>query len=186
MKRKLVKALAVAIVVAVPIVWASAQQSPGRLDSRRQSSRYSNRSRSAGPTRFQGGSGSGSYTYRAQPLPSQFGVLLKQTLFAKDHSILQVEDRRPTTRPASKLVLRGVMREGARFLASIEDTGSPRTTWFTEGQSVRSSGKIEQITLDHIVISRGGSQKMIQIGDSLDAGAIIPTQPTEATASAKQ
>lgn len=183
MVHRLIKGCSIAIVIAVPIVWASGQQFPGRLDSRRQSSRYSNRSRSSGTSRFQGSSGS--YTYRAQPLPNQFSVLLKQTLFAKNHITDRSGDGRPTTRPASKLVLRGVMREGQRFLASIEDTEPRRTNWFTEGQSVRSSGKIEEITLDHIVITRGSSRRLIAIGDTLDAGALLPTPPAEVTASVK-
>jgi hypothetical protein len=165
------KLCAAALVVATPIVWSSAQQLPGRLDNRRQSSRYSNRSRSARPNRVDG-----PITYRAKPLPDEYAILLRQSIFSRDHNPTPDPDAQPRQRPnrESQVFLRGVMREGQRFLANIEDTGPNRIKWMSEGDSAPSDrGRIEHITLDHIVIVRGGTHRLIVVGENLDAGKII-------------
>jgi hypothetical protein len=165
------KICAIAIVVATSIVWCSAQQFPGRLDARRQSSRYSNRSRSARPSGVDG-----PITYRAKPLPSEYSVLLKQSIFSKDHASAGNPDSQPRQRTNREvqLKLRGVIREGQRYLANIEDTGPSRVKWLAEGDSIQSNGgRIQQITLDHIVVVRNGTRRQIGVGENLDAGKVL-------------
>jgi hypothetical protein len=171
------KICAVAAVVVMPIVWSSAQQFPGRLDARRQSSRYSNRSRSARPSRIDG-----PITYRAKPLPKEYEVLLKQSIFSKDHIATPDPDSKPRERTNREvqLKLRGVIREGQRYLANIEDTGPARVKWLAEGDSIQSNGgRIQQITLDHIVILRNGTRRQIGVGENLDAGKVLDSDSAD-------
>jgi len=177
------KFCAAAIALTIPIVWSSAQQSPGRVDARRQSSRYSNRSRSSGSrgsTRIDG-----TITYRATPLPKEYAILLRQSIFSRDRRPALDPDAGPQTRPSrdSSIVLRGVMREGEHFLANIEDTGPRRIKWLAEGDSLPSDrGRIQAITLDHIVVLRNGTQRQVGVGESVDAGKLLDSDSADLAA----
>ena len=175
------KFCAAAIAMTVPIVWSSAQQSPGRLDARRQSSRYSNRSR----TNRSGGSSTridGPITYRATPLPEEYSILLRQSIFSRDRRVAPDPGARPQSRPSENpnIVLRGIMREGQQFLANIEDTGPRHIKWMSEGDVLPSNrGRIEKITLDGIVIVRNGAQRQIAVGESVDAGKVLQSDSAD-------
>jgi hypothetical protein len=174
------KFCAAAIALTMPIVWSSAQQSPGRLDARRQSSRYSNRSRSSRSDRAM--RIDGAITYPAKPLPEAYSILLRQSIFSKDRTAAPDPNDRPQSRPTpeSQVVLRGVMREGEHFLANIEDTGPRRIKWLGAGDSLPSNrGRIDKITLDGIVISRNGTQRQIAVGESVDAGKVLASDSAD-------
>src|ERR1700729_4277129 len=79
------------------------------------------------PTRLQYG---GNFSFQERTLPAEYSLLLTRTIFARSHRSADQPQRNNTARdngPArrsSEILFRGAMREGTRFVAGIENTGS--------------------------------------------------------------
>jgi hypothetical protein len=118
---------------------------------------------------------SGPITFRSEPLPKEFALLMSKSIFSKNHLAVQPDaPKAPVFAQAtvSALVLRGAMREDTHYIANIEDTGtSKKITWVSEGDLLTSNGaRVTEITLDHIVVEKNGSRRLITLGVNLDAG----------------
>jgi hypothetical protein len=72
-----------------------------------------------------------------------------------------------TRESRSSLVLHSVLREGTNYLAQID------SAWLAEGDLVQLDNgrlKIKKIALDHIVIDRNGTERIVKLGESLNPG----------------
>jgi len=122
----------------------------------------------------------GIFSFQARSLPAEYSLLLTRTIFARSHRSADQPQRNNTARDnapvrrSSEIVFRGAMREGTRFLAGIENTGSHRTLWIFEGQDVpNNSTKVTEIALDHLIVEQHGVRRIVQIGESVEAGERI-------------
>jgi hypothetical protein len=129
----------------------------------------------------------GPITFPAQQLPKDYALLLTRSIFSKDHRSVQPDaPKAPVFASASvaALVFKGAMRldSGPQpYQAQIEDmnNSSKPPTWVSEGELLTSSGaRITEITLDHIVVEKNGSRRMITIGVNLDQGEKLPAAAT--------
>jgi hypothetical protein len=186
--RRVYKIVAASVLAAIPVVWVSAQQFPA-APMPRQDPRFNSGNREldrqsfgqANPT-----SGAGD-TFTAQPLPKEFALLDRQSIFSKDHRAVSDTKKPVFTGTQSTLVLRGAMKEGDQvYKANIEDTSSSKApTWVEIGQILTANGaRINEITLDHIIVTKpGGATRRIRIGEKLEEGEIV-SGPAQAAARA--
>ena len=75
-------------------------------------------------------------------------------------------------------VLRGVLREGTRYIANLDDG-----KWVAAGELVESAGekiKIEHIEFDHILVIHNGDERLVRMGEKLTAGKVVKpaSEPT--------
>jgi hypothetical protein len=128
----------------------------------------------------------GNFAFQARAFPAEYSLLLTRTLFAKTHRsadvpVPNVSNNSPPRRSPEN-VFRGAMCEGTHYLASIENTSSGRagrTAWLSEGGIVGPQGiEITQIALDHLIVRQRGSRRLVQIGQSIEAGQLIANPST--------
>jgi hypothetical protein len=189
--RKFHKILIATGLAAIPVVWVSAQQFPARQDSTSPRQFDFN-----GPPARDAFAGQGQssttvttpVTYTAQPLPREFAILNTKSIFSKDHLAVSADRAKPIfTGTQSSLFFRGIMKEGDHFLANIEDNSSHKIQWVSIGDLLTFNGaRINEITLDHIIVDRGGTARQIGIGETLDGGKSVPQPaPSPSVAASK-
>lgn len=102
----------------------------------------------------------------ARPMPPEFEVLLRRSIFTP---------RRPSVpglpggaAPAREggLVLRGVMVQGDRFTALVEDVPGRRVLHFRAGDAV-ASGRLGHVGLNGVEYKAGDRATQVSIGDAL-------------------
>lgn len=177
--RRMRKIIVAAALTAVPVVWLSAQELRGPST---EASNSASRSHAATDSHRSAATPAapdfGPTVFPARKLPDQYTLLLRRSIFSKNHLTTDAEAERRYTRPPtfgpareSSLVFHGAMREGTRYLANIEDMGSHKITWVDEGQTLTTNGgQVVQITLDHIIVQKAGQRRLINVGETLDGG----------------
>jgi hypothetical protein len=78
--------------------------------------------------------------------------------------------------PETGFVFRGVVENGGKFTAFIEDRNAKRTTLLAVGESV-ARGKVKSVTLDAMEYEAAGSAKRIEVGQDLNGVVVPPTPP---------
>jgi hypothetical protein len=194
--RRLYKILLTSGLAAIPVVWVSAQQFPSRQEPPRRfdfSGPPSGRDSFAAPAQADANrpgnsNGAGVVTYTAQPLPKEFAILNTRSIFSKDHMAVSAGHRPIFSGTQSSLYFRGIMKEGDHFLANIEDNSSHKVQWVSVGDLLTFNGaRINEITLDHIIVDRGGTARQIGVGEALDGGKSVPQPgPTASAASSSK
>jgi hypothetical protein len=189
--RRLYKILLACGLAAIPVVWVSAQQMPSRQETPRRFD-FSNpppaRDSFAQPGQSDANRSSGNATtsvsFTAQPLPKEFAILDTRSIFSKDHLAISASRGRPVfSGTQSNLFFRGIMKEGDRYLANIEDNSSHATQWVAIGEMLTFNGaRITEINFDHIVVDRGGTARQIGVGERLDGGKSVPQPGPTASA----
>ena len=184
--KRIYKTLGVCVLAAAaPVVWVSAQQFPSgqmqRQDPRFDATNRAQRQPFLGSTNSTStptstSTSSGNTGFSVMPLPKEFALLNDRSIFSKDHHAIS-NDKKPifNTTP-SKLVYRGVIREGNQFKATIEDTSTSRPPeWVEPGKILTMNGaRINEITLDHIIVTKpGGATRKIRVGENLEEGEVM-------------
>jgi hypothetical protein len=126
--------------------------------------------------------GNGNYLFTSKAFPAEYSVLLTRTIFARNHVVVQETPRNFSNQPPrrTEYIFRGTLVEnGTTYLAGIENRSSNRTIFYAEGGSVPALNvRVTQIALDHLVVTDRNGRRLIQIGESLDAGTQIANPAT--------
>ena len=114
----------------------------------------------------------------------KYAVLVERNMFRRDRRRPQPLGAASTQRAERDsdrgVVLTGIARRGAEFVAFFEDTASNATSKIRLGQAI-GKGKVKAITLDGVEYEREGLVRKIGIGWSLVGS--ITTMPAERTPS---
>lgn len=121
----------------------------------------------------------GPVAFASQPLPKDFSILNSKSIFSRNH--IAINNDAPKAPPIFKaadvaqLVLRGVMRQGDVAKANIEDTTTKKEPiWVVEGSLLTSNGaRVTEITMDHIIVEKNGTRRMVSVTENLDAGTKV-------------
>jgi hypothetical protein len=124
----------------------------------------------------------GNYTFTSKSLPAEYSVLLTRTIFARNHEIPQenTQARAPQPPRRTEYIFRGTMIEnGTTFLAGIENRSSNHTIFLTQDGSLPALNlRVTTIALDHLIVTDRNGRRLINIGESLDAGTQIANPAT--------
>jgi hypothetical protein len=124
----------------------------------------------------------GTFEFIARSFPPEYSILLRRTLFARDHAVQSADTQNNGPNPPrrTQYIFRGTMVEGGtKYLAGIENRSSNRTLFYSEGGSVSGPNvRVTQITLDHLIVTDRNGRRLIQIGEALDAGQSIANPTT--------
>jgi hypothetical protein len=171
------------VLVALMLVGASADAQRAQFQQQPRSTQTPQRGRQRNNGQFnRPPRNTGNFAFVARSFPAEYSILLRRTLFARDHVVPDVDPQpsRTSTTRRTEYIFRGTMVEGGtKFLAGIENRSSNRTLFYSEGGSVSGPNvRVTQITLDHIIVSDRNGRRMILIGEALDAGKAVGTSPT--------
>jgi hypothetical protein len=120
-----------------------------------------------------------------RPLPDQFAVLGKRSIFVRDRSRLASAAREFTPAPASapaapprpeaSLALRGLsLQDTSGYTALIEDVSANKTLEFKVGDRI-ARGVVKELSLDYLAYESGGKVTRISMGQNLDGETVAST-----------
>jgi hypothetical protein len=121
-----------------------------------------------------------------RPLPDQFAVLAKRSIFVRDRSRLASAAREftpapasapaaPPARPEATLALRGLsLRDTSGYTALIEDVSANKTFEFNVGDHI-ARGRVAELSLDHLAYESNGKVTRISMGQNLDGETVAST-----------
>lgn len=116
----------------------------------------------------------------ARPISDSYGILLRRSIFAKDHRAAGI--REPLiSHPASaesKLIYLGAMVEGTRYRGAIEDTEGRKTIWIYVGDKLSEGSQVREITLDHLIVEKNGVQRRVEVSESMEGRELSVAQST--------
>ena len=187
MRQSVMKMIAVALVVAGAAAVVAGQDSASR-----RRDRSGARSRSPGfdpptsqpATVFQ----TSSPLISSHPFDPAYGILLTRSIFARSGrgaGVPAISSSDPTAAaaaaarnaPEASLTFRGVMRDGPKLIAFIEDARTGKTLRIKAGDPL-ATGRVTELTLDRLVYQVGDKRNAIEVGYTLSGGAPPATQPT--------
>jgi hypothetical protein len=114
-------------------------------------------------------------------LPAEFALLRTRSPFRSAGS-----RGGPVGGPDATLVFKGVVQDGAAFVAFIEDVNAKNVLQVATGDAV-GRGKVKSIDLDSIQYEVDGDSHRIQVGQNLNGETVQPTptsKPSEPTPAA--
>lgn len=131
---------------------------------------------------------------RSRALPTEFELLKRKSIFAREHSLRRPERTVSTsTAPVSTVprrpespVLVGIVLDEAGPVAVLEMPETGQLSQLRVGESAPGAGPVVEITLDSISVSQSEGQppRVIVIGQDLRGeAAALPARSTETAAS---
>ena len=103
-------------------------------------------------------------------LPTEFAVLLTRGPFGHGHHTAGVEE---------SFVFKGVMQNGDRFTAFLEDVSSKKVIEASAGDAI-ALGRIKNVDLDSIEYEATGKSLRVQVGQNLMGQVVAVAPPTSA------
>ncbi|MFC1764532.1 hypothetical protein ACFL6U_21000 [Planctomycetota bacterium] len=106
---------------------------------------------------------------------SQFKLIVDRNIFSRQRGQRQRPERRSSkperplyvATPESTIVLKGVVKDNNQFVAFFEDTRSYSILRIRVGMDV-ARGKVEALTLDHVVFVHDGKTRIVTVGQNLE------------------
>ena len=110
---------------------------------------------------------------QATTLPEEFAVLLTRSPFGHGHHAAGVEE---------SFVFKGVMQNGDRFTAFLEDVSTKKVIEAAAGDAI-AHGRIKNVDLDSIEYEATGKSLRVQVGQNLMGQVVAVAPPASAPAS---
>jgi hypothetical protein len=125
----------------------------------------------SGPSTTQAAAGPPGAPPASPALPAEFTLFQARSPFTHGP-----KKAGPAGGPEAGFVFRGVVENGGRFTAFIEDRNARRTAQLAVGEPI-ARGKVKSVTLDAMEYEAAGSSKRIEVGQDLNGVVVPPTPP---------